>query len=105
MVQQEVNKKMRIYTTAAFLLAIVLVSMIYVLGSAPGIDPNLPTTNPAINPAVSNMKTFSSYEELRNYLNVNSKGSTFFGGGPLDQKFLGEDSRAAMGEASSSAPS
>ena len=105
MVQQEVKKKMRIYGTAAFLLAIVLVSVIYVLGSAPGFEPNLPTTNPAVNTAISNMKVFTSYEELRNYLNTNSKGETVFGGGPLDQKFFAGEARATSGEASPTAPS
>ena len=105
MVQQEVKKKLRIYITAAFLLATVLVSLIYVLGSTPGTGPNLPSTNPAIIPAVSNMKTFTSYEELRNYLNTNSKGSATFGGGPLDQKFLAGESRSTLGGAPIAAPS
>ena len=105
MVQQEVKKKLRIYITAAFLLATVLVSLIYVLGSTPGTGPNLPSTNPAIIPAVSNMKTFTSYEELRNYLNTNSKGSATFGGGPLDQKFLAGEFRSTLGGAPIPAPS
>ena len=96
MVQQEVKKKMRIYGASAFLLAIVLVSLIYVLGSTPGFAPDLPTTNPPASSEVSNMKTFTSYEELKNYLNTNSKGTTVFGGGPLDQKFLSGESRATL---------
>ena len=96
---------MRIYGASAFLLAIVLVSLIYVLGSTPGLGPDLPATNPAISSEVSNMKTFTSYEELRNYLNTNSKGTTVFGGGPLDQKFFSGESRATLGEASQAAPS
>ncbi len=105
MVQQEVKKKMRIYGASAFLLAIVLVSLIYVLGSTPGFSPDLPATDSAASSEVSNMKTFSSYEELRNYLNTNSKGTTVFGGGPLDQKFFSGESRATLGEASQAAPS
>jgi hypothetical protein len=95
MAQPEGKKKIRVYVTAAFLIAIVLLSVIYVFAFAP----NSPSTNPPINPEVSAMKTFSSYEILKNYLNTNLKGSTFFGGGPLDQSFLNSQSRAFLGEA------
>ena len=104
MVQQEVKKKTRVYGTIAILSAMILVSLIYVFGSAPGFGPNVPGTNPdgtpttnpdtnpstypTVNPAVSAMKTFASYEDLRNYLNANSQGTTVYGGGPLDQKAL-----------------
>ena len=104
MVQQEVKKKTRVYGTVAILAAMILVSLIYVFGSTPGFAPNPPSTNPdgtpttnpdtnpntnpTINPAVSPMKTFASYEELKNYLNANSQGTSVYGGGPLDQKAL-----------------
>ena len=96
MVQQEVKKKTRVYGTVAILSAMILVSLIYFFGSAPGFAPNppftnsdgTPGTNPGVNPAVSPMKTFASYEELRNYLSVNSQGTITFSGGPLDQKAL-----------------
>ena len=100
MVQQEVKKKTRVYGTIAILSAMILVSLIYVFGSAPGFAPISPITNPdgtpttnpdtypTVNPAVSAMKTFASYEDLRNYLNANSQGTTVYGGGPLDQKAL-----------------
>ena len=67
MVQKEVKKKTTVYGTVAVLLAIVLVSMVYVFGStSPTILPfNQPIT-------VSGMKTFSSIEELKNYLNTNA---------------------------------
>jgi uncharacterized secreted protein with C-terminal beta-propeller domain len=93
MVQQEVKKKTRIYGTVAALSAIVLVALIFVFGSTPGFTPNPPTTNPPTTEtaAVSAMKTFSSYDELRNYLAVNTQGSTStYGGGPLDSKFFGQ---------------
>jgi inhibitor of cysteine peptidase len=123
MVQQEVKKKTRVYATIAILSAMVLVSLIYVFGgSAPGLAPNSPSntpsntpsgtnpgTTPSVNPAVnpaSNMKTFASYDELKNYLTTNSKGTTYFGGGPLDaQYFASDSSRAVMPATPSGAPS
>ncbi len=115
MVQQEVKKKTRVYATIAILSAMVLVSLIYVFGgSAPGFAPNSPSTTPSgtpsgtnpgttatVNPAVTDMKTFASYDELRNYLTANSKGSQVYGGGPLDAKYFASDSSAA---ATSGAP-
>jgi inhibitor of cysteine peptidase len=66
MVQREVTKKTKVYGTAAVLLAIVLVSMVYVFGTTPNLLPaNQPIT-------VSGMKTFSNMDELKNYLNVTS---------------------------------
>lgn len=66
MVQKEVRKKTKIYGTVAILSAIVLISMVYAFGSSPTILPfNQPFT-------VSGMKTFSSIEELKNYLNTNA---------------------------------
>jgi len=105
MVQQEVNKKMRVYGTAAILLALVLVSLVYVLGSAPEFGPNSPITNPAGSLDVSDMQKFASYEELRNYLTTNSKGTAVFGGGPLDQRFFSWDSKAASEGTLTAAPS
>ncbi len=89
MIQQEVKKKMRIYGTAAVLAAMVLVSVVFVLGSTPGLTP---LTN---QPATSNLRTFTDESELRNFLLTNSQGSTNYAGGPLDSKFLGEGSRDA----------
>jgi inhibitor of cysteine peptidase len=87
MVQQEVKKKMRIYGTAAVITAMVLISLIFVFGSTPGLTP---LANP---PAASAMKTFSDETELRNYLLTNSQGTTNYPGGPLDSKFFGDSSR------------
>ncbi len=87
MIQQEVKKKMRIYSAAAVLVALVLISMIFVFGSTPGLTP---LANP---PAASALKTFSDETELRNYLLTNSQGTTKYAGGPLDSKFFGDSSR------------
>jgi inhibitor of cysteine peptidase len=86
MIQQEFKKKMRIYGIAAILAAMVLVSLVFVLSSTPGL------TQLANTPAASNLKTFSDESELRNYLLTNSQGSTNYAGGPLDSKFFGDSS-------------
>ena len=69
MVQKEVRKKTKIYGAVAVLSAIILVSMIYAFGAAPTIFP------PNQIPSVSGMKTFSSLQELKNYINNTSQGS------------------------------
>src|SRR3989337_1905488 len=92
MVQQEVKKKTRIYGTVAVLSAIVLVALIFVFGSTPGLTP---LTNP---PAVSAMKTFADETELRNYLFANSQGTSNYRGGPLDSQFFGEKGMAVPEE-------
>ncbi len=51
------------------------------------------------------MKTFASYDELRNYLLSNSKGSTYFGGGPLDAQYFGSNSKNTFGQTPTPAPS
>jgi inhibitor of cysteine peptidase len=81
MVQREVTKKTRIYGSAAVLSAIVLVSLIFVFGAAPGLTP---LVNP---PPVSGMKTFADESALRNYLVQNTEGVANVGG-PLDSRFL-----------------
>jgi inhibitor of cysteine peptidase len=82
MVQQEVKKKTRIYGTAAVLSAIVLVALIFVFGSTPGLTP---FANP---PTVSGMKTFANEAALRDYLVANTQGVSNYGGGPLDSKYF-----------------
>jgi inhibitor of cysteine peptidase len=84
MVQKEVKKKTKIYGAVAVLSAIILVSMIYAFGAAPVIFP------PNQTPSVSGMKTFSSLQELKNYINNTSQQSNSFAGGPLDSQFFGE---------------
>lgn len=87
MVQAEVKKKTRFYGMAAILSALVLVSMIFVLGSTPGLPP---INNP---PVLSGMATFADETALRNYITTNQKDAiTFYGGGPLDTGFLNERS-------------
>jgi inhibitor of cysteine peptidase len=79
MVQKEIRKKTKVYGTVAFLSAITLVALIYVFGVAPVI----------FNPNVSPIKTFSSYEELKNFLVANTQGGYYnYGGGPLDKFFI-----------------
>jgi inhibitor of cysteine peptidase len=82
-VQKEVRKKTRIYGTAAVLAAIIIVSLIFVFGSTPGLAP---LANP---PVVSGMKTFADETALRNYLVANTQGISNYVGGPLDSKFFG----------------
>ena len=69
MVQKEVKKKTKIYGTAAVLLTIVLVSMVYVFGTSP----TIPIFNQPL--STSSMKTFTSMNELRNYLNATSSSN------------------------------
>jgi inhibitor of cysteine peptidase len=94
MVQQEVRKKTRMYGTVAVLSATVLVALIFVFGSTPGLTP---LTNP---PGVSGMKTFADETELRNYLFANSQGTSNYRGSPLDSQFFGEKGMAVPEEAS-----
>jgi uncharacterized secreted protein with C-terminal beta-propeller domain len=90
MVQQEVKKKTRIYGTAAVLSAIVLVALIFVFGSTPGLTP---LANPL---TVSGMKTFANEAALRNYLVANTQGVSNYGGGPLDSKYFARSGDAAF---------
>ena len=83
MVQKEIKKKTSIYATVAVFSAMVLISTIYVFGAAPLLFP------PSQAPLAAGMKTFSSVDELKNYLTANSQGSSSYGGGPLDAKFFG----------------
>jgi inhibitor of cysteine peptidase len=83
-VQKEIKKKTSIYGAVAILSAIVLVAMIYAFGAAPVIFP------PNETPSVSLMKTFSSYNDLKNFLATNTKSSTYtYSGGPLDAQAFG----------------
>ena len=83
MVQKEVRKKTQVYGTIAIFSAIVLVALIYAVGTAPVIFP------PTETPLASGMKTFSSYEELKNFLVTNTQGGyTIYSGSPLDSRFF-----------------
>jgi len=87
-VQKEVKKKTRVYGMAAVLSAVILVSLIFVFGSTPGLTP-------FTNPPVSGMKTFAGEAELKDYLVANTHGASSYVGGPLDSKVLGGNSRDA----------
>ena len=85
MVQKEVKKKTSVYSTAAVLMAIVLVSTVYILGSAPIIFPSG-------SPDVAGMRTFSSNDEIKEYLSTDSSAySSRYYGGPLDSNFFGSE--------------
>src|SRR4030043_134486 len=88
MVQQEIKKKTRIYSTVAVLSAMVLVTLVFFLGSTPSFTPNLPEVSP--------MQTFASYDELRNYLVTNQGTTANYSGGPLDAQFFGQRSEGAV---------
>ena len=100
MVQKEVRKKTKIYGTVAVLSAIILVSMIYAFGVSPN-----DYFRQIKRPFVSGMKTFSSLEELKNYINNTSQGSSSFAGGPLDSQFFGATSSHYQLPASALSPS
>ncbi len=83
MVQKEIKKKTKIYGAVAALSAIVLVTLIYSYGAIPIVFP------PNQTPFVAGMKTFSSIDELRNYINNSTQGVSSYTGGPLDSQFFG----------------
>ncbi len=90
MVQKEVLKKTKTYGLIALLLAIVLVAMIYAYGNT-GISPGAPQqpgssagTQETLSQGnfgtqtvatQSSMKTFTSYDELKNFLNQSSSSN------------------------------
>jgi len=72
MVQKEVAKKTRNYGIIGALLAILLVAMIYSYGGSSIISPNpspAPSTQTPSTQTGNSMKTFTSYNDLRNFLN------------------------------------
>jgi len=83
MLQQEVKKKTRIYGAAAVLAALVFSSLIFTLGTTPGL---IPFENP---PTASSIQTFTDETQLRNYINTNAKGPmTTYRGSQLDTQFF-----------------
>lgn len=82
MVQREIKRKTGVYGLVAVLLAVTLVGTIYTISS-----PTFLLTASNISP----MKTFSSLDELKNYLTTNTKAdsTSSFSGGVLDAQFLG----------------
>jgi uncharacterized secreted protein with C-terminal beta-propeller domain len=79
MMQQEVQKRVKLYGLVAILSAVLLISMIYVIASPIQISSD-----------VASLKTFSSSEEIRNYLAANTEfsSSSIYAGGPLDQYII-----------------
>ncbi len=100
MVQKEVKKKTTVYGTAAILCAVILISMVYALGSTPII--NLPSTQTPISqlPGVEGMKTFTTMDELKNYLADASQ--TGYWGGSYSDKTFGMENMAPMPAATQS---
>jgi inhibitor of cysteine peptidase len=76
MVQKEVKKKAQAYGLMAILLASVCVAIIYTAGTGtltspgPSPQPSANPTNPPTN-GDNSMRTFSSYDELKNFLTNN----------------------------------
>ena len=117
MVQKEVAKKTKIYGTVAVLFAIVLVSMIFILGSSPTLNPsgNNSGTNPVnqtpgsnnqgtssnFDLATSGMNTFESLSQLEAYIGNTTGQSYNYYGGPLDSKFFGTAHNEALSGTSS----
>ena len=65
MVQKEVAKKTKIYGTVAVLFAIILVSMIFILGSSPALNPsgnNSGTTPVNQTPGSNNQGTSRNFD-------------------------------------------
>ena len=80
MVQKEVMKKTRSYGLIGVLLAVLLVAMIYSYGVSPGISPQpSPNASPSTETG-SQMKTFGSYDDLRNFLSESNtnNGDNYF---------------------------
>lgn len=96
MVQKEIKKKTRIYGAIAVLSAIILVAAIYTLSSPTVVL--TPLTN------VSPLKTFTSLDALKSYLDANSQVYSY-SGGPLDSEYFGSATPTASPSASSSSPS
>jgi inhibitor of cysteine peptidase len=89
MVQREIRKKTGIYGLVAVLSAIVLVSLVYVIGLAPLVFPSQA-------PNAGGMKFFSSNQEIVDYLKTNSNGNSYYTGGPLDTRYFGPEMLTPM---------
>jgi inhibitor of cysteine peptidase len=85
MVQREIKKKTQLYGAVAVLSAIVLISTVYVFGAAPILFP------PSQAPVAGEMKTFSSNQEIADYINSNTRGAYYnYRGGSVDNRFFGD---------------
>ena len=77
MVQKEVMKKTRTYGLIGLLLAILLVAMIYAYGNTQRISTSPQQTQVSPLGAETSMKTFTSYDELKDYLNQSSSSNLY----------------------------
>lgn len=94
--QREIKKRVPIYGAAAVLLALVLGTLCYNLGTGPGFQntTQLPS-QPSSQPSSQFLKTFSSYDELRSFLLANSETQGVFPFyGPLDIRIFGKSASA-----------
>ncbi len=85
MVQKEVKKKVPLYGLVGFLSAIILVAMIYSLGTTPQLAPSNVSPVPSASPSAlttsteaAPLQSFSSYSELNNFVNSNNAGSRYY---------------------------
>lgn len=85
MVQKEVKKKVSFYGLVGVLSAIMLIAMIYSLGTTPQLGPlnssPLPTISPSpltTNTEAAPLQSFSSYSELNSFVNSNYATSRYF---------------------------
>ncbi|MCW3996464.1 MAG: beta-propeller domain-containing protein [Candidatus Bathyarchaeota archaeon] len=105
MVQKEVKKKTSIYAIIAIFSAILLVSMVYTLGSSPNLqDSSTLTSSPlpsSTNPPEGwGMRPFSSIDELKTYLINNTQQSYWLtaGGTYAANSALAPEAQRAGGE-------
>lgn len=88
--QREIKKRALTYGIAAVLMALVLGTLCYNFAVKP--PEYQPTVQPLPQPSAQFLKTFSSYEELRNFLVENSKTQGVFPFyGPLDIAIRGPE--------------
>ncbi len=110
MVQKEVAKKSRTYGVIGILLAIFLVALIYSYGGSQVVTPNSPTSPAPSTVATSStsssqMQTFASYEQLKDFLDAANNNSTegSYSGGTSPGSFSVPAAAPAPSTASASA--
>jgi len=87
--QREIKKRTVTYGVAAVLLAVVLTVVCFDFGFQPDLQPS-PSPKPLPSPSFSQLKTFSSYEELKNFLKTSVELAKRFGEQPPLPFFKGE---------------
>ena len=92
--QREIRRRVQIYGAAAVLLALVLGTLCYNFGFSPS---ELQNSTQTSQPSTQFLKTFSSREEIRNFLKANAETQWVFPFyGPLDIKVF-ESAPATLG--------